>query len=170
MIGRNLMELTGIITEFTNHIINFVEQPNPALNNMPVCPFAKRVRTKNLILFHVMPLTLDAIVTWVKLNFNTHHELMIIINDNKTGVTASEVEAMACSLNETLVPMGLQAFWGHPEATFNVNGVFTRREPYPNIQVVKKSVVAKAEKVLAATDYYSVWSDQNKQDVQLLDH
>lgn len=157
---------SNIIQEFTDYIINFVERPN--LNGFPVCPFARRARTKNLILFHVMPLQPDQTLKWIQENHNSHHEVQIIINDNKSNMSADDVKSLADQLNTSLVPMALQAFWGHPEALFCVNGVFTRREPYPNIQVIKKSVVEKAESLLQATDYYAKWSAKNLNDVKLL--
>lgn len=155
-----------VIQEFVDHIINFVEKPK--LNGLPVCPFAKKARVKNLILFHVMPLTYDSTLSWIINNHNTVHEVMIIINDNKSNLSANDVENLAEQLNATLPSMGLQAFWGHPQALFCVDGVFTRREPYPNIQVIKKSVVEKAEKLLQATDYYNKWSKSNLDEVKLI--
>lgn len=155
-----------IIQEFVDHIINFVEKPK--MNGLPVCPFAKKARVKNLILFHVMPLAYDSTLDWIMNNYSTPHEVMIIINDNKSTLSASDVESLATQLNVTLPSIGLQAFWGHPQALFCVDGVFTRREPYPNIQVIKKSVVEKAEKLLQATEYYKKWSQDNLDEVKLI--
>lgn len=154
-----------IVSEFVNHIINFVEQP--LTNGLPVCPFARRARTKNLILFKVLPLTYQDALQWIKENCTTHHEVMIIINNDKTNLSEQITKSLADQLNSTLPTMGLQAFWGHPEALFCVNGVFTRREPFPNIQVIKKSVVERADKLLQATDYYDKWTKENLDEVKL---
>ena len=55
-----------IVRELTQYIIDFVEQPQPKLGNLPVCPFARKARLENRIRFEVRALTRARSSTWCR--------------------------------------------------------------------------------------------------------
>jgi hypothetical protein len=55
----------------------------------------------------------------------------------------------------------------HPEDPFNINGLHTRRAPYPSIQLTKEKGGDAAFEILKTTDYYRHWTEQNNKDCYL---
>ena len=155
-----------IVRELTQYIIDFVEQPHPKLGNLPVCPFARRARLENRIRFEVRALTRGAILDLVPL-FEAEPELhmVICIHPKKDGISAEEVRRLVDTLNETLPAKNLMTLGAHPEDPFNIDGLYTRREPYPNIQLLRLDVGERAHESLKNTGYYDRWTEDNMRDV-----
>ena len=80
-----------IVREFAQYIIDFVEQPQPKLGNLPVCPFARKARLENRIQFKVLELTRDGVLALLPL-FTAKPELhvMICIDPRKDGLSSAE--------------------------------------------------------------------------------
>jgi hypothetical protein len=155
-----------IVRELTQYIIDFVEQPHPKLGNLPVCPFARKARLENRIRFEVRALTRGAILglaPWFEAEPELH--MVICIHPNKDGISAEEVRRLVGELNETLPAMNLMALGAHPEDSFNIDGLYTRREPYPNIQLLRLDIGERSAESLKNTGYYDRWSEDNIRDV-----
>jgi ethanolamine utilization protein EutP (predicted NTPase) len=45
-------------------------------------------------------------------------------------------------------------FSGHPQDEYKLNGEYTRREPYPNLQFNSKKLLDEATEYLKKTKYY----------------
>jgi hypothetical protein len=155
-----------IVRELIQYIIDFVERPHPKLGNLPVCPFARKARLENRIRFEVRALTRSAILGLVPL-FEAEPELhmVICIHPNKDGMSSEEVRRVVGELNETLPAMNLMALGAHPEDNFNIDGLYTRREPYPNIQLLRLDIGERAADSLKNTGYYGRWNEDNMRDV-----
>jgi hypothetical protein len=69
------------------------------------------------------------------------------------------------TLNETLPAKNLMALGAHPVDPFNIDGLYTRREPYPNIQLLRLDVGVRAAENLKNTGYYDRWTEDNMRDV-----
>lgn len=137
-----------------DHLKNFVEKPSAAFNNLPVCPFAKKARNSGKIEFFVGSLVLRGPLYERIEQFNAQdfYETLWLIHPNCI-VNSYETDKISDELSEKYGP-DLQFFSGHPESNFQMNGVYTRREPYPNIIVQKTSLLIKKEAKLKGTRYY----------------
>lgn len=137
-----------------DHLKNFVEQPSAAFNNMPVCPFAKKARTSGKIEFFVTSLeqkfTLYSRIE--QFNAQDFYETLWLINPDCV-LTSLETDEISDALSKKY-GADLQFFSGHPESNFQMKGIYTRREPYPNIIVQKTSLIERKEAKLKGTRYY----------------
>jgi hypothetical protein len=160
---------TKIVREYTQYIIDFVEQPHPKLGNLPVCPFARKARLENRIQFEVLELTREGILALVP-SFKAKPELhmMICIHPRKDGLSSAEVYRLVEVLNQALPAMNLSALGGHPEDPFNIDGLYTRREPYPNIQLLRLDVGERAHQSIKNSGYYDRWTESNLRDTMSL--
>jgi hypothetical protein len=68
-------------------------------------------------------------------------------------------------LNRKLPAMNLMAIGLHPEDPFNIDGLYTRREPYPNIQLLRLDVGERAHHSIRDSGYYALWSESNFRDL-----
>jgi hypothetical protein len=59
----------------------------------------------------------------------------------------------------------LMVLGAHPEDPFNIDGLYTRREPYPNIQLLRLDAGVRAHESLKNTGYYDRWTEGNMRDV-----
>jgi len=155
-----------IVRELTQYIIDFVEQPQPKLGNLPVCPFARKARLENRIQFEVLELTREGVLALVPL-FTAKPELhlMICIHPRKDGLSSAEVHRLVEVLNQALPSMNLMAIGLHPEDLFNIDGLYTRREPYPNIQLLRLDVGEWAHQSIKNSGYYDHWTESNLRDI-----
>jgi hypothetical protein len=155
-----------IVRELYQYIIDFVEQPHPKLGNLPVCPFARKARLENRIQLEVMELTREGVLALVPLfAANPEVDLMICIHPRKDGLSSIEVRRLAEVLNQALPAMNLMAIGLHPDDPFNIDGLYTRREPYPNIQLLRLDVGERAHQSLKNSGYYDRWTESNLRDI-----
>lgn len=141
------------ITIFEEYIENFISKPNTAFNNLPVCPFAKTAELEFKIYETITPEEV------VKL-FENHDKSKLLIIIIKQA-TLEELTKLA----ESVSIEGWAIFKGHPDDTFSINGVFTRKDPYPNLQFINKQELETARASLSS-NYYANWSEANLKDVE----
>ena len=157
---------TEIVREFTQHIVDFVEQPHLKLGSLPVCPFARKARRDNRIQFEVLKLAREGILALLpSFMAKPEFDIMICIHPRKCGLSFAEVQRLVEEFNETLPAMNLMALGGHPEDPFNIDGLYTRREPYPNIQLIRLDVGERAHQSIKNSGYYARWTESNLRDV-----
>jgi hypothetical protein len=141
-----------ILKEMKDHLINFVEKPHPAFANLPPCPFAKKARLQNKIKFIVFDFTNGLTEELNKLiQPDPNYDIIWLINPNK----AMPIEVLYKLIDDinALHPT-LEAFGGHPKDPFEIAGVKTRQEPYPNLLFQSKETLEKARWKLRHTKYY----------------
>jgi hypothetical protein len=158
----------AIVRELSQYIMAFVEQPHAKLGNMPVCPFARRARLENRIRFEVHELTYEAILALVpSFLAKSQLDLMICIHPRRDGISCAEVRRLVEMLNRSLPAVNLMAIGLHPADPFNIDGLYTRREPYPNIQLLRLDVGARAHHSISNSGYYALWSESNFRDLAI---
>lgn len=142
-----------ILKEMTDHLINFVEKPHPAFANLPPCPFAKKARLQNKIKFIIFDFTNGLTEDLSKLlQLDPNYEIIWVINPNKN----MPVDALYKLIDDiNAVNPVLEAFGGHPEDPYEMAGVKTRQEPYPNFVLQSKEILDKARWKLKHTKYYT---------------
>lgn len=154
-----------IVRELSQHIIDFVERPHPKFANLPICPFARKARLENRIQFEVLELTCDGVLALVP-SFTAKPELhlMICIHPRRDGLSSAEVHRLVEALNRALPAMNLMALGGHPDDPFNIDGLYTRQEPYPNIQLTRLDIGERAHQSIKNSGYYDRWTESNLRD------
>ena len=155
-----------IVRELIRYIVDFVEQPHAKLGNLPVCPFARKARLENRIRFEVMNLTHEGILALVpSFVAKSELDLLMCIHPTKDGLSSTRVDRLAKRLNQTLLAMNVMALGGHPDDPFNIDGLHTRRDPYPNIQILRVDVGERAHQSIKESGYYQRWTESNLRDV-----
>jgi len=140
---------------FKQYIRDFIEKPHEAFDGLPVCPFAHSAKI-NFLVFD----------TITKTGILDHHKnndkemLIIIIKNIEINDLSLLVKSISVELEDCFV------FGGHPLDDFNINGLYTRRDPYCNIQIVKKERLLEARDSLKKS-YYNNWNKENLEDVGL---
>ena len=165
-----------IISHMVQYLEAVLEQPHPIFGGLPICPFAKRARLQNKILYKVLTLeaakvasNADLMQAIAEFQSSDRYEVMLIISPDPTALSATQVAQLVANLNQILAPMKLAAFGGHPADDFNIQGVRTRQEPYINLTVQSIDSLASASRQLQETNYYQNWSPENLQHIRLED-
>ncbi len=143
----------------------FVESPHPVFSDLPVCPFTKKARLANQILFKIERFSAltefdrdSAIMRSIHEFYNSDFEILAVINPEKTAISAPQTKELIEKLNDRISKLGLLAFHTHPEEDFNINGLHTRRAPYPGFTVQVNSKLKPASDSLQKTEYYNNWT------------
>lgn len=156
-----------IVREFKQHMIDFVEQPHAKLGNLPVCPFARKARLARRIQFEITELTRERVLILAE-SFTKNPQLQVMICiDPRKDVSYAETQRLVKELNKKLPTLNLMALGGHPEDTFNIDGLYTRRDPHPNVQLIRLDVGERAHLSIKCSGYYDRWTESNFRDVAL---
>ena len=152
----------AIVQEFLDYIIGFVEQPRPELGDLPVCPFSRGARLEGRMRIEVIELNVEAITAQLPcFQRDPHLEMLLCVHPHRGPPSCAEVYDLAKELNRSLLALNLVALAGHPSDPFNIDGLYTRRDPFPNIQLLRHDVGERAYKSLEKTTYYDRWSEEN---------
>lgn len=156
----------AIIREFYDYIVAFVEGPRPEFGNLPICPFAKRARLEGRMRIEVLELGTDSIASRLQcFEDDPTLDLLLLVHPDTGTLSCPEVYGIAQELNRLLSARNLLALAGHPADPFNIDGLHTRRDPYPNIQLLRGDVAERAYKSLEKSAYYDRWSEENFRDI-----
>lgn len=163
---------TSTIATMTQYLETVLEQPHPVFGGLPICPFSKKARLQNKIFYKVLVLSMEQLQadselrhTIASFQASQQHDVLLFISPDEQALTMDEMQVFVEQLNLSLAPQGLTAFGGHPKDTFNVQGVYTRREPFINLTVQSLAVLQAASKQLARTAYYHHWSAEKLRQV-----
>jgi len=149
----------------TQYLSETLEQPHPAFGNLPICPFAKQARLKGQIRFFVYAFSsndLDAsspLLNEVEQFLHLQqHQVLFIIHPDRQGIKFDQLLNFVTQLNQQLQSFRLTAFGGHPDDLFNIQGINTRQEPYPNLTIQSVEKLKQASDSLKNTRYYDNWT------------
>ncbi len=156
---------TEIIESTLRWMTEFVELSHPVFSDLPICPFSKKARLANQIIFKIERFSAltefdrdSAIMKSIYEFYNSEFEIMVVINPEKTAISAPETKELIDKLNNQISELGLLAFHVHPEEDFNIDGLHTRRMPYPGFTVQVNSKLKPASDALEKTEYYKNWT------------
>lgn len=137
------------------HIKEFLEKPHPAFNNMPPCPFVKKAREEDKLMFKCLNLT-ESTAT-VEEFLKTNYEAIVLIYPLET--TEEEI----IDTRDMLIKLfpDLAFFEGHPQNQFKVKDLYTRREPYPNIVAQYAVELNIKQTQLNKTKYYEHYTSSS---------
>ncbi|XGV94572.1 MAG: hypothetical protein ACAF41_17685 [Leptolyngbya sp. BL-A-14] len=167
---------TDVIATMIQYLETVLEQPHPVFGGLPICPFSKKARLQNKIFYQVLVLTMDQLQADSELRRaialfqeSKQQDVLLFISPDEQALSVDQMQVFVEQLNQSLAPLGLTAFGGHPQDSFNVQGVYTRREPYINLTVQSLEILQAASQQLARTSYYQHWSAENLQQVGFYD-
>ncbi|PSB26980.1 hypothetical protein [Stenomitos frigidus] len=162
----------SIIEKMIQYLETVLEQPHPVFGGLPICPFSKKARLQNKIFYKVIALAMDQLQAGSELrqaiasfHESKQHDVLVVISPDHDALTVEQVQAFVEQLNDRIAPMRLTAFGGHPQDPFNVQGVFTRQEPFINLTIQSMTILQAASEQLARTSYYQHWSAENLRQV-----
>ena len=163
-----LWKSSDVIAAVVQWSENFIERPHEIFGGLPVCPFARAARLKETIRFEVRSFDMDdalevggdllrLVGEFAKTTETDGLETLFVIHPDPTQ-SLSDLEALVQRLNARLASGDLrefQAFEAHPQSNFRVGGLFTRRSPFPSLQVLSRRLLKKGSDSLRGSPYYS---------------
>ena len=164
--GDSDSEVIEIMVEYMK---DFLEKPHVVFWGLPVCPFARKARLESRILYKVYrffthsDLSPNSAVMKMISEFRQEerYEVLLVLHPQKQAMTQLQMQQFIDSLNEQISGLGLVAFGGHPNQDFNIQGVYTRKEPYLNFTVQSKQLLKDASDSLLKTNYYDNWTPES---------
>ncbi len=154
-----------VIAEMTRYLCDTLEQPHPMFGNLPICPFAKQARINDQIRFFVYAFTpadlniasplSSAIAQFVQ---SKKYQVLFMIHPDPQAMELNQLLAFVEQLDQQLRALHLTALGGHPDDSFNIKGVKTRQEPYPNVTIQSIEKLKQASNLLTNTRYYENWT------------
>jgi hypothetical protein len=162
-----------VISCMVEYMQTHLEKPHPVFGGMPICPFARKARLENKISFQVYPFSSiedlnqesPLLKALKEFGQSDQYEALLVIHPDKQAMTLVELRQFVDHLNDAIALTGLLAFGGHPQETFNIQSVYTRREPYINFTVQTYATVKAASDLLLKTHYYEHWSAETMKQV-----
>ena len=141
-------------------LIDFVEKPNPLLNNWPPCPYARQARVDNKI--HIVSDSPLCIAEYV--SFLENFDVVILCFDHKE-FSASQVELFTKHINSILILKDYVVLEDHPESEEFINGVKMNFGACGLMILQRLSKLNTAADQLQKKGYYNTWSKENLADV-----
>jgi hypothetical protein len=148
-----------ILKELKDWLINFVEVPNPALNNWAPCPYARRARIENQleIIFCNNQDLKTAVVN--SLSLLSTKEVVVICFDH-TKISGSDLTHTVIDLNKELMPKYV-VLEDHPNVPELLNGVSMNFGKCGLLILSELSKLNTASDQLKSKGYYNHWPKEN---------
>lgn len=146
--------------KLTSWLVDFVEKPNPLLNNWPPCPYARQARLANRI--HIVfdsPLEIAQYVS-----FLDDHDVVVLCFDH-LKFSASQIELFTRHINSILVWKDYVVLEDHPDSEEFVNGVKMNFGECGLMVLQRLSKLNTAADQLREKGYYATWSKENLDEV-----
>ena len=154
--------MTELLTEYAEYIHWVKTHKAPQVNNMPVCPYAKSKIDKGKVKFDVFELTIGRLFDRVERLMGSDLDLITCIDTTKDRLSHDDAVALAGQVNRTFLREGsVHALSLHPDDPFELDGLFTRRAPYPTVQLMKWEVGTETHEKLLPTGYYKHWTEEH---------
>jgi hypothetical protein len=137
-------------------LTNFVEQPNPLLNNWSPCPYARQARLSNQIkIVFDSPLEIAQYVHELE-----QYEVVVLCFDH-TKFSTSQIELFTKHINSILVWKDCVVLEDHPDNEELVNGVKMNFGECGLMILQRLSKLNTAADQLKNKGYYNTWSKEN---------
>jgi hypothetical protein len=143
---------------------DFVEKPNPLLNNWAPCPFARQARISKSI--EVIFSDIDNLIFDVEKNLLALEtkEVLIVCFDHE-NIKADHLESLIKTHNAALMPRDYVILEDHPQGAELINGVTMNFGKCGLLLVQRLNKLTLAAKQLKEKGYYDTWSEGNLADV-----
>jgi hypothetical protein len=149
------MDELQIRQDLEHWLVNFVEQPNPLLNNWPPCPYARQARLTNKILT-VFDCPLEIAQYTHKLS---EFDVVILCFDHR-AYSAGQIELFTKHVNSILMFQDYVVLEDHPNSEEFINGVKMNFGKCGLFILQRLSKLNTAADQLKSKGYYHTWSKQ----------
>ena len=150
------MDEQSVRQKLEQWLVNFVEKPNPLLNNWPPCPYARQARVADQI--HVVfdsPLEIARYIS--KLDT---HDVVVLCFDH-TKFSDSQIELFAKHINSILIWQDCVVLEDHPDSEEFINGAKMNFGECGLMILQRLSKLNTAADQLRDKGYYATWSENN---------
>jgi hypothetical protein len=138
-------------------IVNFVEKPNPLLNNWPPCPYARQARLNQQVDIRSGCFNPVDDIKQVDLG---NFEVIAYVYD-RTRWTAEEFNLLVETINISyLAQRGLIALADHPDDVETVAGVVMNQGTYAIVFVQDLAKLNHFAQILGKKDFYKDWPEE----------
>jgi len=138
-------------------IINFVEKPNPLLNNWPPCPYARQARLNQQV--DIRSGGFNPIDDIKQVDMSGYDVLAYVYD--RTRWSADEFNELVETVNVSyLAQRGLIALADHPDDVESVNSVVMNQGTYAIVFVQDLSKLNHFAKLLDKKDFYKDWPEE----------
>lgn len=154
------MNKDQIQLQLNQWLVDFVEKPNPLLNNWPPCPYARQARVNGKV--HIVfdsPLEIANYVSFLE-NYD-----VVVLCFNHLEFTATQIELFTKHINSILMSKDYVVLEDHPDAEECINGVKMNFGECGLMVLQKLSKLNSAGDQLQDKDYYHAWSKENLDEV-----
>lgn len=146
-------------------MVNFVEKPNPLLNNWAPCPYARQARINGRVSVDTgtspeVDLTQIANAHWPDTK-----DVAVLIYDPAVWELQKFRSTWQKIQDTLLTPLGLFVLEDHPEDVETVNGVSMNQGTWAILFVQRLSKLHEAASQLATKGYYKDWPEQYLNDL-----
>ena len=154
------MDEQQIQQQLEHWLVNFVEQPNPLLNNWPPCPYARQARLSHRILT-----TFDSPLEIHQYTKQLDDYDVVILCFDHTRFSAGQIELFTKHVNGILIWQDYVVLEDHPDSEEFVNGVKMNFGKCGLMILQRLSKLNTAADQLRNKGYYTTWSDENLEQV-----
>jgi hypothetical protein len=154
------MDEQSVRLKLNQWLVDFVEKPNPLLNNWPPCPYARQARLSNKI--HIVfdsPLEIAQYIS----NLDTYDAVVLCFDHAK--FSASQIELFTQHINSILIWQDCVVLEDHPDSVELINGVKMNFEDCGLMVLQRLSKLNTAADQLKEKGYYTTWSKENMDEV-----
>lgn len=154
------MDEIEIRQKLTSWLVDFVEKPNPLLNNWPPCPYARQARITNKV--HIVFDSPIDIAHYV--SFLDEYDVVVLCFDH-TKFSASQIELFTKHINSILIWKDFVVLEDHPDSIELINDVKMNFGKCGLLILQRLSKLNTAANQLREKGYYNSWSDENLDEV-----
>lgn len=145
-------------------IVNFVEKPNPLLNNWPPCPYARQARVNGQINVEIGTSPQEDL-TKLSTNWPEDKDVVVLIYDPKVWDLSTFRSQWQQVQDNILSALGFFVLEDHPDDIELVNGVKMNQGEWAILFVQKLNKLEDAAKQLASKGYYNGWPEEYLKDL-----
>lgn len=159
------MNQEEITQQLTQWLIDFVEKPNPLLNNWPPCPYARQARINNKISIKFVDPVEFTLALADSMNELADKEVVVMCFDH-TLISVDDLQKWVTTANkQLLMPYNFVILEDHPDAVETVNGVNMNFGKCGLLVLQKLSKLNDATEQLKHKGYYKTWSQSEIDEV-----
>jgi len=154
------MNETLIKQKLQQWLVEFVEKPNPLLNNWPPCPYARQARISNKI-----NVVFDSPLEIANYTHELEHYDVVVLCFDHNEYSAGQIELFSQHINSILLHKDYVVLEDHPDAEEMVSGVKMNFGECGLMVLQRLSKLNAAADTLNEKGYYHTWSKESYNDI-----
>lgn len=151
------MDFDQAKTDIEQWMVDFVEKPNPLLNNWPPCPYARQARLSQQV--DIRPGCFNPIDD-LKQVIMAELDVVILVYGRERWSAAEFNELVNIANLVHLESQGLIGLADHPDDVESVNGVVMNQGTYALVFVQSLDKLNHFAKILVSKDFYDGWDNE----------